>query len=48
MGFLTFVSKTNLIDWYTDKYGAILTLGHRMYIDYNGGLKLIKEYLERK
>lgn len=47
-GFLTFVSKTNLIDWYTDKYGAILTLGHRMYIDYNGGLKLIKEYLERK
>jgi hypothetical protein len=48
MGFLTFVSKTNLIEWYTGKYGAVLALGHRMYIDYNSGLKLIKEYLERK
>lgn len=47
-GFLTFVSKTNLIKWYADKYGAVLALGQRMYIDDNIGLKLIKEYLERK
>jgi hypothetical protein len=47
-GFLTFVSKTNLIKWYSDKYGAVLALGQRMYIDDNIGLKLIKEYLERK
>ena len=47
-GFLTFVSKTNLIKWYSDKYGAVLALGQRMYIDDKTGLKLINEYLERK
>lgn len=47
-GFLTFVSKTNLIKWYSKKYGAIAALGQRMYIDDHVGLKLIKEYLERR
>ena len=47
-GFLTFVSKTNLIKWYADKYGAELTLGQRMFIDERNGIKLIRKYLERK
>lgn len=47
-GFLTFVSKTNLIKWYADKYGAVAALGQRMYIDDINGVKLVKEYLERK
>lgn len=47
-GFLTFVSKTNLIQWYIDKYGAELALGQRMFIDWETGEKLINEYLNRK
>ncbi|MFT6204149.1 MAG: hypothetical protein ACI9V1_002808 [Spirosomataceae bacterium] len=46
-GFLTFVSKTNLINWYTEKYGAELALGQRMFIDFENGEKLIKKYLQR-
>ena len=46
-GFLTFVSKTNLIDWYTKKYGAELALGQRMFIDWENGKKLIEKYLNR-
>lgn len=47
-GFLTFVSKTSLIQWYIDKYGAELALGQRMFIDWKNGEKLIEEYLNRK
>lgn len=47
-GFLTFVSKTELIEWYIAKYGATLTLGQRMYIDSDVGLVLIDKYLNRK
>ena len=47
-GFLTFVSKTNLIKWYSDKYGAELALGQRMYIDSEAGVKLINEYLYKR
>lgn len=46
-GFLTFVSKTGLIDWYTQKYGAELALGQRMFIDWKNGEQLIEEYLNR-
>lgn len=46
-GFLTFVSKSNLIQWYSTKYGAILALGQRMYIDWENGVKLIQQYLNR-
>lgn len=45
-GFLTFVSKSNLIEWYKEKYGAIQALGQRMFIEDKIGLKLIKKYLE--
>ena len=44
-GFLTFVSKTNLINWYSEKYGATLALGQRMFIDSEAGEKLIDKYL---
>ncbi|MEL7003451.1 MAG: hypothetical protein AAFN93_12050 [Bacteroidota bacterium] len=47
-GFLTFVSKTNLIKWYSQKYGAELALGQRMFIDWKNGEKLIETYLNRK
>jgi len=47
-GFLTFVSKTNLIKWYSEKYGATLALGHRMFIDSEAGEKLINKYLYKK
>ncbi len=44
-GFLTFTSKTNLIELYKTKYGANQALGQRMFIDDINGLKLIKKYL---
>ncbi|WP_445955837.1 hypothetical protein [Yeosuana sp.] len=44
-GFLTFTSKTNLIEWYKKKYGATQALGQRMFIDDINGLKLIEKYL---
>ncbi|MDA3818810.1 MAG: hypothetical protein PF486_15620 [Prolixibacteraceae bacterium] len=47
-GFLTFMSKTSLMQWYSQKYGANVGLGQRMYIDSENGLRLIDEYLERK
>ena len=47
-GFLTFMAKTSLIKWYSEKYGAKVGLGQRMYIDSENGLKLINEYLEKK
>ena len=47
-GFLTFMSKTSLMKWYSKTYGASVGLGQRMFIDSENGLKLITEYLERK
>jgi len=47
-GFLTFVSKTNLIKWYSEKYGAELALGQRMFIDWENTEILIDKYLNRK
>lgn len=44
-GFLTFVSKTSLVQLYKTKYLATQTLGTRMYIDPNSGEKLINKYL---
>ena len=46
-GFLTFVSKSSLIRWYSEKYGAELALGQRMFIDWENGEKLIEKYLKR-
>lgn len=45
-GYLTFVSKSKLVDYYKSKYYATQTLGTRMYIDPISGQKLIRTYLE--
>ncbi len=45
-GYLTFDSKTKLIPLYEEKYGAISTMGQRMFIDPVQGLKLIDKYLK--
>lgn len=47
-GFLTFESKTRLIDWYMKKYHAKIAMGQKMFIEPNDGQTLINEYLKRK
>lgn len=44
-GYLTFVAKTDLIDWYASKYGAIQAMGQRMFITPKKGLELQEKYL---
>lgn len=46
-GYLTFVSKTGLIQWYVSKYGAKQAIGQKMYIDPEKGLELIDKYLDK-
>lgn len=45
-GYLTFLSKTSLVELYKRKYLATQTLGTRMYIDPFSGEKLINKYLK--
>lgn len=45
-GFLSFVSKGELIDYYIKEYNAELAFRERMYINPYEGLKLIKKYLK--
>ncbi len=45
-GYLTFVSKTSLVELYKSKYLATQTLGTRMYIDPKSGETLITKYLQ--
>ena len=47
-GYLTFESKTELLQLYQDKYGATSAMGHRMFIDPMVGLQLIEKYLNIK
>lgn len=44
-GYLTFISKGKLIDYYIEKYNAELVFRERMQINPTNGLKLIKKYL---
>lgn len=44
-GFLTFESKTELIDWYIEKYGADVAIRQKMFISPENGIKLIEKYL---
>lgn len=44
-GYLTFVSKGSLIDYYIEKYNAELVFRERMQIAPRNGIKLIKKYL---
>ncbi|MEL6696682.1 MAG: hypothetical protein AAFP89_10590 [Bacteroidota bacterium] len=45
-GYLTFTSKTELIELYMNKYGAQLAAGHNMYFNPETGKKLMKKYLD--
>lgn len=44
-GYLSFISKGELIDYYIEKYNAELVFRERMQINPVNGLKLIKEHL---
>ena len=44
-GYLTFISKGRLIDYYVEKYNAELVYRERMQINPINGLKLIKKHL---
>jgi hypothetical protein len=44
-GYLTFESKTELIPLYAQKYGAIRTMGQKMFIDIDQGERLMDQYL---
>lgn len=46
-GFLSFISKTQLIEWYAKMYGAELGIGQRMFISWENGERLIDKYLNR-
>lgn len=47
-GFLSFDSKTKLIEFYQNKYGAKIAMGHKMYINPIGGKVLMNKYLDIK
>lgn len=44
-GFLSFDSKTELIELYHFKYGATLAMGNKMFIDPQAGKELMTQYL---
>lgn len=44
-GYLSFVSKTSLIEWYRAKYGAEQAMGQKMFIAPEKGSELIERYL---
>jgi len=44
-GYLTFISKGRLIDYYIEKYNAELVFRERMQINPLNGMKLIKKHL---
>ena len=45
VGYLSFESKTRLIDLYQRKYGATLAMGQKMFFDPVAGKRLMQEYL---
>lgn len=45
LGFLSFDSKTKLIELYQRKYGAIWAMGQKMFFDPESGKNLMKKYL---
>ena len=47
-GFLSFDSKTELIELYHNKYGATLAMGNKMFFDPKAGKELMKKYLAIK
>jgi len=45
-GFLSFDSKTELIDLYQKKYGATHAMGQKLFFDPNAGKVMIQKYLQ--
>ena len=45
-GYLSFISKGELIDYYIEKYNAELAFRERMIINPHEGMKLIKKHLK--
>ncbi len=45
-GFLSFDSKTELLDFYQNKYGATRVSGQKMFINSEVGIELIKTHLQ--
>lgn len=45
MGYLSFDSKTELIELYQSKYGATFAMGQKMYFDPEAGKRLMSKYL---
>lgn len=45
LGYLSFESKTKLIELYQNKYGATFAMGHKMFFDPEAGKKLMKKFL---
>ena len=48
LGYLSFDSKTQLIDLYQRKYGATRAIGHKMCFDPEAGKNLMQKYLNLK
>jgi hypothetical protein len=47
-GFVSFESKTSLISYYQNKYGATQIIGQKMFFDQETGAELIKKYLNNE
>ena len=45
VGYLSFESKTKLVELYQDKYGATFAMGNKMFFDPQAGQELMKKYL---
>lgn len=45
LGYLSFESKTQLIELYQNKYGATFAMGQKMFFDPEAGKALMKKYL---
>ena len=45
LGYLTFDSKTKLIELYQNKYGATFAMGQKMFFDPQAGKALMRKYL---
>ena len=45
LGYLSFDSKTQLIELYQNKYGATFAMGQKMFIDPESGKRLMRKFL---
>lgn len=48
LGYLSFESKTQLIELYQNKYGATFVMGQKIFFEPSAGKELMKKYLTIK